>query len=297
MQSVGVPCTANCLGPRRSKRSGWFRVRACPWPLCSRSGATTQTVPSWPRISSRTLSPSAPKPSSLVIRIGPALIEPPSGPAIMQCPVTDGSGLVGATGFEPATPCTPSRCATRLRYAPKPLRSSYFLSLLITKTSASTRSGNSRGRSWRVESRHCRPEMPRRKADVVPHAHSLRVTHDRGDGRHADARLGQPAPEGMSQEVQVRPLRLGKLGPFQRTLDLTRHNVPAQGPPLAVTQHIIRPNVSCNIIQNSGQAHVEGDGTRLACLALVDENRPARAIHLRPPERQALGQPHPRLKE
>src|SRR5206468_5622033 len=28
-------------------------------------------------------------------------------------------GLVGATGFEPATTCTPSRCATRLRYAPK----------------------------------------------------------------------------------------------------------------------------------------------------------------------------------
>src|SRR5206468_6193880 len=27
---------------------------------------------------------------------------------------------VGATGFEPATTYTPSRCATRLRYAPKP---------------------------------------------------------------------------------------------------------------------------------------------------------------------------------
>src|ERR1051325_87363 len=26
--------------------------------------------------------------------------------------------LVGTTGFEPATPCTPSRCATRLRYVP-----------------------------------------------------------------------------------------------------------------------------------------------------------------------------------
>src|SRR5262249_7603883 len=26
--------------------------------------------------------------------------------------------MVGATGFEPATTCTPSRCATRLRYAP-----------------------------------------------------------------------------------------------------------------------------------------------------------------------------------
>ena len=26
--------------------------------------------------------------------------------------------LVGATGFEPATPCTPCKCATRLRHAP-----------------------------------------------------------------------------------------------------------------------------------------------------------------------------------
>src|SRR5438874_12133357 len=27
--------------------------------------------------------------------------------------------MVGATGFEPATTCTPSKCATRLRYAPE----------------------------------------------------------------------------------------------------------------------------------------------------------------------------------
>jgi hypothetical protein len=26
--------------------------------------------------------------------------------------------LVGATGFEPVTPCAQGRCATRLRYAP-----------------------------------------------------------------------------------------------------------------------------------------------------------------------------------
>src|SRR5262249_12683622 len=31
---------------------------------------------------------------------------------------TEREGLVGATGFEPATPCTPCRCATKLRYAP-----------------------------------------------------------------------------------------------------------------------------------------------------------------------------------
>ena len=27
--------------------------------------------------------------------------------------------LVGTAGFEPATPCTPSKCATRLRYVPQ----------------------------------------------------------------------------------------------------------------------------------------------------------------------------------
>ena len=27
--------------------------------------------------------------------------------------------MVGATGFEPATPCSQSRCATKLRYAPR----------------------------------------------------------------------------------------------------------------------------------------------------------------------------------
>ena len=29
-----------------------------------------------------------------------------------------GLNLVGAAGFEPATPCAQGRCATRLRYAP-----------------------------------------------------------------------------------------------------------------------------------------------------------------------------------
>src|SRR5678815_92249 len=34
--------------------------------------------------------------------------------------------LVGATGFEPATPCAQGRCATRLRYAPTPANSIRF---------------------------------------------------------------------------------------------------------------------------------------------------------------------------
>ena len=35
------------------------------------------------------------------------------------------SEVVGATGFEPATPCAQGRCATRLRYAPTGLTLSH----------------------------------------------------------------------------------------------------------------------------------------------------------------------------
>ena len=35
-----------------------------------------------------------------------------------RCIPTQRVGMVGATGFEPATPCAQGRCATRLRYAP-----------------------------------------------------------------------------------------------------------------------------------------------------------------------------------
>ena len=41
--------------------------------------------------------------------------KPPSLPVSRG---TTGASVVGATGFEPATTCTPSKCATRLRYAP-----------------------------------------------------------------------------------------------------------------------------------------------------------------------------------
>ena len=36
--------------------------------------------------------------------------------------------MVGAAGFELATPCTPCKCATRLRYAPKDKNYSRFFS-------------------------------------------------------------------------------------------------------------------------------------------------------------------------
>ena len=34
-----------------------------------------------------------------------------------------GVGMVGVAGFELATPCTPCKCATRLRYTPNKLQS------------------------------------------------------------------------------------------------------------------------------------------------------------------------------
>ncbi len=37
--------------------------------------------------------------------------------------ITQYCSMVGATGFEPATPCAQGRCATRLRYAPSNDRS------------------------------------------------------------------------------------------------------------------------------------------------------------------------------
>ena len=37
-----------------------------------------------------------------------------AGPAFPQNP----AHMVGLTGFEPATPCPPDRCATKLRYSP-----------------------------------------------------------------------------------------------------------------------------------------------------------------------------------
>ncbi len=47
--------------------------------------------------------------------LGTRKSKPPSPPVSRG---TTGASVVGATGFEPATTCTPSKCATRLRYAP-----------------------------------------------------------------------------------------------------------------------------------------------------------------------------------
>jgi hypothetical protein len=38
--------------------------------------------------------------------------------------------MVGVAGFEPATPSSRTRCATRLRYTPKPAEPSYNVAML-----------------------------------------------------------------------------------------------------------------------------------------------------------------------
>lgn len=55
---------------------------------------------------------------------------------------TPGPSMVGATGFEPATTCTPSKCATRLRYAPAlllPVRNGPPLCPHLTPASSGSR--------------------------------------------------------------------------------------------------------------------------------------------------------------
>jgi hypothetical protein len=75
--------------------------------------------------------------------------------------------LVGATGFEPATPCAQGRCATRLRYAPTPQRLSHGTPLPAPKHCPATdleaqRASNAhrRGRARCPRSAPGRPARP-----------------------------------------------------------------------------------------------------------------------------------------
>src|SRR5579885_1333524 len=43
---------------------------------------------------------------------------------------------IGPAGFEPATPCTPSKCATRLRYGPLRFNAPTFSEVLPTRREA-----------------------------------------------------------------------------------------------------------------------------------------------------------------
>src|SRR5689334_21110259 len=63
--------------------------------------------------------------------------------------------LVGATGFEPATPCAQGRCATRLRYAPT-LSAHRFYSLVGSAISDWAFTTSAQEYAATVESTFCR---------------------------------------------------------------------------------------------------------------------------------------------
>ena len=59
------------------------------------------------------------QPSNFATRLLPESTVPKlKGPDSRVSAENQGLLVVGVTGFEPATTCTPSKCATRLRYTP-----------------------------------------------------------------------------------------------------------------------------------------------------------------------------------
>src|SRR5512138_2781475 len=68
-QSVGVPSICQAPSGRRAGRSGRCSVSECDVPLCSRSCATTVTVPTSRQTSASSARPGARTPSSFVTRM------------------------------------------------------------------------------------------------------------------------------------------------------------------------------------------------------------------------------------
>ena len=112
---------------RRTRRRTWM-VSAWLTALISREGATTVTSPTSPSFSASARMPGASMPSSFVTRIS-RMANVSSGQQHFT-----GTGMVGTAGFEPTTTCTPSKCATRLRYVPFPFRSRRVLDFRASET-------------------------------------------------------------------------------------------------------------------------------------------------------------------
>ncbi len=66
--------------------------------------------------------------------------------------------LVGTAGFEPATPCTPSKCATGLRYVPNLSHRQYYV-LLHPLHPKSRPKGVPLGKGWLRQLRYV-PKIP-----------------------------------------------------------------------------------------------------------------------------------------
>ena len=101
--------------------------------------------------------------------------------------------LVGATGFEPATPCAQGRCATRLRYAPTPLIISWAPESHRPNTSHATAQASPR----RYRSRS--PPIPLRRVpdhdpQHAPRQHDLPVIALPRRLRHRGYEVGEERP-------------------------------------------------------------------------------------------------------
>ena len=82
------------------------------------------------------------------------------------------SRVVGATGFEPVTLCSQSRCATRLRYAPRkknePAEAAEDVSLLVGATGFEPATSRTRTvRATRLRYAPERSDMPLSRADWI----------------------------------------------------------------------------------------------------------------------------------
>src|SRR5262245_3392078 len=97
--------------------------------------------------------------------------------------------MVGATGFEPATPCAQGRCATRLRYAPTP-------------NILSRRGWLSLGRLFFPHSRrHARSQVTQRLERIEPE----RRSEAKQDTAHENAPEMRPArPPVLVERIGIR---------------------------------------------------------------------------------------------
>ena len=116
---------------------------------------------------------------SVVLRAWSAHSSPKSRTGLVPCGPTRPAfdGLVGARGFEPPTPCSRSRCATRLRYAPhhrafigacatlrNPIQT-YRHTLFMAQPACRISRGS--GRSAFETLPQCGQRLPRRSSDAM----------------------------------------------------------------------------------------------------------------------------------
>jgi hypothetical protein len=130
-------------------------------------------------------------------------------------------GLVGTAGFEPATPCSQSRCADQA--APRPVETAADLRLLLLHGLDAASIALQHPPDWRVLCRHVGAKATRRHAHQLRHtfAHAWLAPGWPGDGPHADRWMAvtrdAPAVWGLSGPFGICAIlvvRLNRLPPI-----------------------------------------------------------------------------------